>query len=222
MSKSSQEIWENLYKAGEYAPVVPYAEMLTFIVRTLGKQGEGKRIFEVGCGTAQNLAFAAWAMAYEIHGIDYSETAIAEAQRIFAERGLPGAANLCVGDASATAYPDGYFDAVMERAVLQQNAFPQGMKILGEMIRILRPGGFLCCSLAAEGHMLYGQGEYRGGGDFFNVEHDGMRHFFSRRDVQEAFGNVEILRWSLQTRQDVLSGRVMEQFYSIEARKPER
>jgi ubiquinone/menaquinone biosynthesis C-methylase UbiE len=215
----SLQIWEALYQGGDYAPIVPYTEMLAFLARVFNKSGTGRRLLEVGCGTAQNLAFARWAMDFEVHGIDYAGSAVAAGARQLAARGLE--ATLVAGDATALPYPDGAFDAVVERAVLQQNDRATGLRMLGEMVRVLRPGGYLCCSLATEGHQLFGRGEYRGDGDFYNPEHDGMRHFFARRDVLEAFAPLELLRLSLHTRQDVLAGRSLEQTYVVEARKPE-
>lgn len=215
----SQDIWDELYKGGDYAPIVPYTDMLGFLARVFAKTGNGRRLLEVGCGTAQNLAFARWAMGFDVVGVDYSPAAIAQARAMLGARGLD--AELRVADATALPFDDGCFDAVAERAVIQQNDRATGLAILAEMVRVLRPGGYLCCTLAAEGHHLFGRGEYRGDGDFYDGEHDGMRHFFSRRDVMEACASLEILRWSLHTRQDVPSGRTVEQYYVVEARKPE-
>lgn len=216
---ASRAIWDALYAGGDYAPIAPYTDLMAFLARSFQRRGAGRRILEVGCGTAQNLLFARWSMGFEVHGMDYSDAAIAQARAAFVERGLEYG-SLEVMDALNLTYPDARFDAVLERAVLQQNRLDTARAMFAEMSRVLRPGGVLCCNLAAEGHFLFGQGEYLGGGDFFNAEHDGSRHFFSRRDVLDLFAGLEITRWALLTRQDVMANRIVEQTHVVEARKP--
>ncbi len=216
---NSKVIWNGLYQTGDYAPIVPYTDSLAMLARYFLKQGEGRKLLEIGCGIGQNLLFARWAMCFDVTGIDYSESAIARAKQNFADKGLTYEA-LRVADAAATGLPDDYFDAVIERAVLQQNRFDVVTAIVREICRVLKPGGVLSCALATEGHFLFGQGESLGGGDFFNPQHDGSRHFFARRDLLQLFEPFEILRWSLHTRQDVLRNQTVEQFYLVEVRKP--
>lgn len=215
---NSKAIWDALYRKGNYAPIAPYTDIMVFLARTLGKDGSGKKVLEVGCGTGQNLAFARWSMGFEVYGIDYSAEAVEQAKQMFAQKALEYG-ELAVGDAGDMPFPDAHFDAVVERAVLQQNSLEVARKVVAEMRRVLKPGGGICCSLAAEGHFLFGQGEYRGEGDFHNPEHDGMRHFFARRDVLDVFAGFDLLRWSLHTRQDVLGNRTVEQYYVVEGMK---
>jgi SAM-dependent methyltransferase len=215
----SRAIWDALYADDNYAPIAPYTDIVAFLARSFRRDGRGHKVLEIGCGTAQNLLFAVWSMGFEVHGVDYSEAAIAQARQAFRVKGLDYGA-LEVMDAASLAYPDGHFDAVLERAVLQQNRLGTAAAMFAEMRRVLKPGGVLCCSLAAEGHFLFGQGENLGGGDFFNGEHDGSRHFFARRDILDLFQGLEITRWMLHTRQDVTANRTVEQFHVVEARKP--
>lgn len=216
---ASRAIWDALYAEGRYAPIAPYTDLIAFLARAFQREGGGRRILEIGCGTAQNLLFANWSMGFEVHGMDYSETAIRQARESFLAKGLTYG-SLEVMDALRLSYPDAAFDAVLERAVLQQNRLETARAMFAEMRRVLKPGGVLCCNLAAEGHFLFGQGEYQGEGDFFNAEHDGSRHFFSRRDILDLFDGLEITRWMLHTRQDVTANRTVEQTHVVEARKP--
>jgi SAM-dependent methyltransferase len=214
----SRVIWDALYAEGNYAPIAPYTDIIAFLARAFAREGHGRKVLEIGCGTAQNLLFAAWSMGFEVYGVDYSEAAIAQARAQFQAKGLSYGA-LDVADAAHLSYLDASFDAVVERAVLQQNRYETARAMLAEMRRVLKPGGVLCCSLAAEGHFLFGQGEHLGGGDFFNGEHDGSRHFFARRDILDLFAGLEITRWMLHSRQDVPGNRMVEQYHVVEARK---
>jgi len=215
----SRAIWDALYTEENYAPIAPYTDIIAFLARAFARDGHGCKVLEIGCGTGQNLLFAAWSMGFEVYGVDYSETAIAQARAQFEAKGLSYGA-LEVADAAHLAYPDGCFDAVLERGALQHNRLAAARAIVAEMRRVLKPGGVLCCSLAAEGHFLFGQGEPLGSGDFFNGEHDGTRHFFSRRDILDLFADFELSRWMLHSRQDVVGNRMVEQYHVVEARKP--
>ncbi len=215
----SRAIWDALYAEGNHAPIAPYTDIIAFLARSFARDGQGRKVLEIGCGTAQNLLFANWSMGFEVYGVDYSETAITQARAQFRGKGLSYGA-LEVADATRLDFPDSHFDAVVERGAAQHNRLAVARAILAEMRRVLKPGGVLCCSLAAEGHFLFGQGTHLGEGDFFNGEHDGTRHFFSRRDVLDLFAGMEITRWMLHSRQDVPGNRMVEQYHVVEARKP--
>ena len=99
----------------------------------------GQRLLDVGCG----LGEAAFALAQdlgdtgEIVGIDVS------AEMLRVARASAGTATcrvrFSVGDACALDEPDGSFDAVRSERTLQWIAQP--LAAVGEMVRVVRPGG---------------------------------------------------------------------------------
>jgi SAM-dependent methyltransferase len=217
VQKQNVEIWDAIYANPDYAPVAPYTDVVAFLARKFAKNGRKKNLLEIGCGVGQNLAYARWVMGFEIYGIDYSARVIELAKTFMATRGLE--ADLQVGDVQNLPYEDNFFHACIERAVIQHNEFSKVRNIVGELHRVLRPGGLLCCSFASEGHVLFGNGKNLGNGDFFDPDHDGIRHFFARRDVDEVFSNFEIERLKLATNQNMLSGKTEEQYWVVELRK---
>jgi SAM-dependent methyltransferase len=99
-----------------------------------GRLGPGRRGLELGCGTGVFLEKVARCGA-TLHGLDLSEDLLAKAR----ERVRPFP-NVVVesGNAEATGYPDGHFDAVYGSSILHHLDLDAA---LGEAHRVLRPGG---------------------------------------------------------------------------------
>lgn len=112
----------------------------------------GKRVLEVGCGGGGWLpAFEAWGVRRgDLAGIDLDEERVARARRLMsADRDEDGAmlapgADVRLGDASALPWDNAVFDVVVQSTVFS-SVIDAAMKwsIAGEMLRVLKPGGFI-------------------------------------------------------------------------------
>jgi tellurite methyltransferase len=112
--------------------------------------GEGMRVLDAGCGGGRNLVFMLRA-GMDVHGIDESTDAIAATRRQAAKLApqLP-ADRFSVQPVDAMSFASGSMDVVLSSAVLhfaRDEAHFTGM--LGEMWRVLSPGGLLFCRLAS-------------------------------------------------------------------------
>jgi SAM-dependent methyltransferase len=96
----------------------------------------GRRVLEVGCGAAVDLARFARGGA-EVTGVDISAAAIDLARANFAQLGLRGVFQ--VADAEHLPFPDDSFDLVYAHGVVQYTANPQ--RLVDECRRVLKPGG---------------------------------------------------------------------------------
>jgi ubiquinone/menaquinone biosynthesis C-methylase UbiE len=99
----------------------------------------GDRVLELGCGTGDDSRALADLVGPEgeVVGIDASEAMIAVARRRTEGTGLP--VSFHVGDAMDLGLPSESFDAVRcERLLIH---VPDPAVVLGEMIRVVRPGG---------------------------------------------------------------------------------
>jgi SAM-dependent methyltransferase len=93
-----------------------------------------RRVLEIGCGFGWVLQHLA--RDYETFGIDISAYAIDAARKNLLH------SNLCVGDAATLReFPDGYFNAIVAKHVLEHIAAPG--ETLVECARVLARGGVL-------------------------------------------------------------------------------
>jgi len=88
------------------------------------------RLLDIGCG-AGSLLQAARRAGWEAEGTEISPPAIEQAR----DAGF----KVFHGDLVEAKYPDGYFDVVAASEILEHLPDPQAM--LGEIARVLRPGG---------------------------------------------------------------------------------
>jgi len=96
----------------------------------------GKKVLEVGCGAAVDLARFAKGGAIAT-GIDLTTSAIDLAKSNFEQQGLRG--EFHVGNGEAMPFPDNAFDLVYAHGVVQYTADPQ--RLVDECRRVLKPGG---------------------------------------------------------------------------------
>lgn len=217
---SSPETWEHIYSSDGQNNFAPYTEIFSFLNRSRAGKAPGGRLLELGSGVGNNLAFARWNSGWDVYGMEASESALELCKERFRRQGLEYA-DLRLGTFPPIPYPDGFFDAVIDRATIQHNTLQAIHAIVKEVFRALKPGGLFFSSAIAENHALFGKGRALGQGDFDNPDVDGIRHFFSRAQVMEVFRDFEITSWHLVTRQDMLDGnRIVNGIYNVEMRKP--
>ena len=95
-------------------------------------------VLDVGCGSGAFLAQHA-GQVRRVAGIDLSDIQIDLARRQLADRISAGTADIVHGDASELPWPDASFTAVTCMAAFE--VFPDPEQVLGEVCRVLRPGG---------------------------------------------------------------------------------
>lgn len=103
------------------------------------KGSQGLRVLEIGVGLGADHQQFAEAGA-DLYGIDLTERAIAHTRNRLLAFGLYS--NLSVGDAENLAFPDESFDIVYSWGVLHHS--PDTKKAIGEVWRVLKPGGVAC------------------------------------------------------------------------------
>jgi SAM-dependent methyltransferase len=73
-------------------------------------------------------------LGWDAHGVDLSEYAVAEGRRL-------GIANLAVSGGESLPFPDESFDYVTSIDVIEHMPQPAAAAMVGELRRVLRPGG---------------------------------------------------------------------------------
>lgn len=111
---------------------------------------KGKRVLEIGVGggvdTAEFLRNGA-----EVVSVDFSELSVKNASQLFKESGLNG--NVLLSDAKLLPFNDSEFDVVYSYGVIHH--IPDVEKVLGEISRVLCPGGTFMGMVYNKDSLLY-------------------------------------------------------------------
>lgn len=123
------------------AAATGFAETLAAIVE-LVPVDPGASWVEVACGPAA-IARAMAPRVGRVRGIDLTPAMIAKASEEARRAGLTNI-ELSLGDATALEFQDGSFDGAVTRLSLHHIPAPQ--RVLSEMARVVRPGGWVIVS----------------------------------------------------------------------------
>ncbi len=107
-----------------------------------GRARPGLRCLEAGCGTGFNSLYYTRECSWQVFPFDLSDNAL----RYAAERGVE---RLAKASLTSLPYRDDSFDCATCLDVLALLDETQGMTALGELRRVLKPGGFLLLRTAA-------------------------------------------------------------------------
>jgi ubiquinone/menaquinone biosynthesis C-methylase UbiE len=101
--------------------------------------GPGDRVLDVGCGTGYFTRAMASAVEPDgtAHGVDPSSDAITQARRITDSANC----TFSSGYAQALDAADGSYDIVVSSLMIHHLPEPMRPRAIGEMFRVLRPGG---------------------------------------------------------------------------------
>lgn len=105
--------------------------------------GPGQRVLDVGCGAGPHLGLFAQAVAPGggIVGLDLATDRLAVAGELWAGEIAAGTVELRAGDHDALPFVDGEFDVAWSSLTLHHARQPSAM--LGELARVVRPGGLV-------------------------------------------------------------------------------
>lgn len=98
---------------------------------------QGPRVLEISFGTGYLLT--QYAAQFEAYGIDYNQRMVQKAKQNLAQAGVTAA--LQRADVEALPYKSGIFDSVVNTMAF--SGYPDGVRAMSEMCRVLRPGGRL-------------------------------------------------------------------------------
>lgn len=115
-----------------------------------GRLPQGTRILDAGCGAGRNLVYFL-REGYEVFGLDQSAGAISRVRGLAASLSPTSPAdNFVVAAVEEMPFPDDHFGAVISSAVLHFARDAGHFRaMLGEMWRVLAPGGLFFARLAS-------------------------------------------------------------------------
>lgn len=133
--------WDALYAQNPRWNQYPPEELSGFIARAFPDGVSGLSALEIGCGPGANLWFLA-REGFRIAGIDGSATAIDAARRRLAAEGVTEPADLKIGNFARLPWPASSCDIVIDIQSISHNTTPVIETVLGEVRRVLKPGGW--------------------------------------------------------------------------------
>ena len=118
-----------------------------------------KRFLDFGCGLGRHCLFFAM-QGHEVLGFDLSGEAVEKTKRLLSEHGYSG--TIVASDMHHVGLPDGCCDCLLAYHSASHTTAEGIGKVVGEMYRLLSPGGELYCDFCAEDtHMATAPGYTR-------------------------------------------------------------
>lgn len=115
----------------------------TDLVGELARVRSGAHVLDVGCGIGAPALRLAARYGCRVTGVNVSREQVRQGRELISVRGLSGQVVIGRGDARKLAFPDGSFDAIvcMEAAGDICVSESDKERLVGELFRVLRPGG---------------------------------------------------------------------------------
>jgi len=117
------------------------------------------KVLDIGCGYGGLLIYLNRRVGFTqvMEGLDCSALMVQRARAEMHNRGLNSRIRISQGLATKLPYPDGTFDAVLSTYVIKHLSDQLSLEMLGEVMRVLKPGGRLCLWEAAPSRNFYVQ-----------------------------------------------------------------
>jgi ubiquinone/menaquinone biosynthesis C-methylase UbiE len=214
--------WEkDIYAKGQQLNHWPYNEVVSDVIRlTKGKDKKKLKILEIGCGTCNNLWFAA-ELGLQVYGLDISETAIQYGKSRLEHLGFTKC-DLRVGDITDLDWEDNYFDIVLDRGALTQNNYERISKSLAEVRRILRKDDGIMLSYTLFGlnttAIKFAKEVSKNTYDYFTeskFKNVGLTSFFGKNDIEQLFSEFSSLIINKNSSEDLQTANIRETYSVI-------
>lgn len=206
-------MWENFNKNKTSRLIVPDEHFVRFIQKAFPDISKRKKIkiLDAGFASGRHLIYLA-TQGFDVYGFDYSKESLKFAREWLGKEGLT--AEIREADIFDLPYQSNSFDVVVEIGMIEHFLLEQREKAIGEIHRVLKPGGQLFLNVKKKGDHLDGSGRELEKNTFlFNepsikdipIRFEGAYHFFSKADVRNLlknFRSVE-LNYVLFTRNDM-------------------
>lgn len=146
------ETWKTETGRARWSEPDPWVADVVPLLRGRG----ARRTLDLGCGPGRHALLFARA-GFESFGLDASAGAIEYAAKAADEAGAK--LELTHGDLITLPYRDAFFDHVLAFNVVYHGSEQTLGRTLGEIRRVLRPGGIYQCTMLSKRSIEYGRGD---------------------------------------------------------------
>ena len=193
--KNQQDHWNTKHRTGGVDHVSD--NPTSFAMEVMDIIPPMSTILELGCGTGNDsIGFAR--SGHSVKATDFSEVAIQNCQKRY--KGTPNLEFELLDITQPLDFPNSSFDVVYARLSLHYFTDQVTRAVIGEIYRVLQPGGHLCFICKSIDDPYYGLGTEIEADVFEDRGH--LRHFFSedyvRSLLEDAF-DIELIKSGQET-----------------------
>ena len=184
--------WNELFKRDRYRWRDPHPSVVA-LADEMERRGFS-RVLDLGCGAGRHTIYLS-ARGFEVVGMDPARVGLDHSSEGLGDKGLPH--RLVRAGMDRLPFPGESYHCVISIYVIHHNTTRGIRRALGEIERVLVPGGLLLATLLSRGDFKYGDGEMIEEDTFITARGDESgvpHHFFSKEEVLKLFGTFEILR----------------------------
>lgn len=236
-SKSEQQpdtqVWDSSYGRRENFVFSPCDEVVRFFSRYLRRRvglddvvdvypgAKGSRVIDIGCGIGRNVVFGT-EMGMEMYGSDLSANAVEIARTWLAKKLGPEEAGkrLVASDIRKQPWPDQYFSHAMSDSAMDSMPFEIAQEGLGEIVRIVQPGGLFYCNLISGDET--GRDPNFNGEEVVNSVHENgtIQSYFNRTKIRRLLEpQFEIISCKLQQISDPVENTRSGRWHVVSRRR---
>lgn len=191
--------WNRIHEGKEWGRY-PSEPVIRFVARNYYKAERDKvKILDFGCGQGAHTWYLA-REGFDTYAFDGAEAAVIKAKEYLQRDHLK--AQIEVMDGLGLAYPDDFFDAVIDSFCIGHNELDDIIKMYKRINCCLKKGGRLFSSFFSSRTTGYGTGELIEKGTYKNVtsgplENVGIVHFWEKDEMestveQSGFHDIKI------------------------------
>jgi SAM-dependent methyltransferase len=145
--------WEGIWTSGDIPPrYQSTAAPNPPVVEWAAALPPGIAMLDIGCGVGRHLIYLA-GRGFRMAGVDLSQGGIKIAHEALAERGLTFDGR--VSDMTVLPWPDRTFGAALSTSTMHHHRRADILRALGEVKRVLKPGGFFYVDFPSTDSMGY-------------------------------------------------------------------
>ena len=208
------DVWEKeIYGQGKHLNRYPFDSVVSFVYRNYPRDKERSeiKILEIGCGSGNNLWFAA-REGFSVTGIDGSETVINYAKERFQNENLQG--DFIVGDFTDLPFDNNEFDMVIDRGAIVCVNHDGAKKTFSEVARVLKPNGLFFLNLYSDRHSSYLSGTLLDDGFTTDIKDGtltgvGNLCFYGKKEIDKLIGNSWFVQSFKHKTYEEMQGRIM-------------
>lgn len=203
-SLSNESTWEMIFSSQAWGKY-PSEDLIRFIARryysVLDRQTI--KILEIGCGPGANLWYLA-REGFSVYGIDFSKTAINQAQERLNHECPGWQGELVVGDMAKLPFEDSFFDAIIDIEAVYCNSYEKSQDIYREAARVCKQGGVIFSRTFARGCWGDGTGQKVNHNTWIPTEGPfvgkGLTRFTEQTEVANLLSRFKVIELELISR----------------------